>query len=160
MADTSTRDHLVAQLRTLLGAPLAALDLDLEDIDIATAGKRRLLRIAVDKDGGVGMDEIADATREVSLVLDTSEVMGERQYTLEVGSPGVDRPLTEPRHWRRNQDRQVKVKLGDGSSFTGRVSGSDEDTARLEVAGRERVVRLADVVSARVQIEFKRKDDT
>ena len=76
---------------------------------ITPAGKRRILRIAVDKDGGVTLDEVAEATREVNRVLDESDVMGEQPYTLEVTSRGVDRPLTLPRHWRRNADRLVKV---------------------------------------------------
>ena len=61
-----------------------------------------MLRVAVDKDGGVTLDDVADATREVNRVLDGSDVMGEQPYTLEVTSRGVDRPLTLPRHWRRN----------------------------------------------------------
>ena len=96
--------------------PLRALGLDLEAVDITPAGKRRILRVAVDKDGGVTLDEVAEATREVDRVLDDSDVMGEQPYTLEVTSRGVDRPLTLPRHWRRNADRLVKVTFADGES--------------------------------------------
>ena len=71
-------------------------------MEITPAGKRRILRIAVDKDGGVTLDDVAEATREISRVLDASDAMGEQPYTLEVTSRGVDRPLTLPRHWRRN----------------------------------------------------------
>src|SRR3954452_15998727 len=103
-----TRDRLAG----VLGEPLAATGLDVEAIDLTPAGKRRLLRVAVDKDGGVTLDDIAEATKEVSRVLDGpagSDVMGEQPYTLEVTSPGTDRPLTHPRHWRRNQGRLVKA---------------------------------------------------
>ena len=89
--------------------PLRALDLDVEAVELTPAGKRRVLRVAVDGDDGVTLDDVADATREVSEVLDASDVMGEQPYTLEVTSRGVDRPLTLPRHWRRNADRLVKV---------------------------------------------------
>src|SRR5580698_10532942 len=88
-----------------------ALNLDLEGIRITAAGRRRLLRLVVDGDGGVSLDAIALASRELSAVLDDSEVMGEVPYTLEVSSPGVDRPLTERRHWRRAIGRLVTVPL-------------------------------------------------
>jgi ribosome maturation factor RimP len=149
-----TRDRLAS----LLVEPLAAVGLDLEDVDLSSAGRRRVLRIAVDRDGGVSLDDVADATREVSKVLDDSEVMGEQPYTLEVGSPGVDRPLTHPRHWRRNHDRLVDVRLADGARLTGRIAASDDVTATLLVDGEEQQVPLADVERARIQIEFKRKD--
>ncbi|MEP6815103.1 MAG: ribosome maturation factor RimP [Marmoricola sp.] len=163
MTTSSTGDRLVARLTGELTEPLAALGLDLEDLDITTAGKRRMLRVAVDKDGGVTMDDVADGTREVSRVLDATEAMGNTPYTLEVGSPGIDRPLTLPRHWRRNADRLVKVTLVDGSTVTGRITGNvddwDDDTATLLVDGNEQSVPLTEVAKARVQIEFKRKED-
>lgn len=151
-------DALVTRLEQVLHQPLAASGVDLEAVEVQSVGKSRVLRVAVDKDGGVSLDDIADVTREVSGVLDESDVMGAAPYTLEVGSPGVDRPLTHPRHWRRNHDRLVKVTIADGSTFTGRVVGNDEQQARLDVSGRERVVDLDDVRKARVQIEFKRKE--
>lgn len=156
---TSSRDRLVARLIDELAEPLAALGLDLEDVDISAAGKRRMLRVAVDKDGGVTMDDVADGTREVSRVLDETDAMGNQPYTLEVGSPGIDRPLTLPRHWRRNAERLVKVTMADDSTVTGRVAGTDDDTATLLVDGNELTVPLAEVARARVQIEFKRKED-
>jgi ribosome maturation factor RimP len=152
-ADT-TRDRLAG----VLTDPLAAAGLDVEAIELTPAGKRRLLRVAVDKDGGVTMDDIADATREVSRLLDESDVMGEHPYTLEVTSPGTDRPLTLPRHWRRNTGRLVKVTIEDGTSFTGRIVESDETGATLDVDGQQRTVSYADVAKARVQIEFNRKE--
>ena len=100
--------------------------------------------VAIDKDGGVTMDDIADATREVSRLLDDTGVMGEQAYTLEVSSPGVDRPLTLPRHWRRNTRRLVKVTFDEG--------------AVLDVEGTEQRVAYADVKRAKVQIEFKKEN--
>jgi ribosome maturation factor RimP len=145
------RDRLVA----LLTAPLAALGVDLEAVELTSAGRRRMLRVAVDKDGGPTMDDLADATREVSRLLDDSDVMGEQPYTLEVSSRGVDRPLELPRHWRRNVDRLVRADLADGSTVTGRVLAADEDAVTLDVAGAARRVPYADVRRARVQVEFK-----
>src|SRR6476660_10487340 len=120
------KDLVSERLEGELTQPLSALGLDIEAVEISPAGKRRILRVAVDKDGGVTLDDVADATREVNRVLDDSDVMGEMPYTLEVTSRGVDRPLTLPRHWRRNADRLVKVTLTDGSTVTGRIVGSDE----------------------------------
>lgn len=153
-----TTDHTRDRLAEVLTAPLAATGLDVEGVDLSQAGRRRVLRVAVDKDGGVTMDDIADATREVSRVLDGSDVMGEHPYTLEVSSPGTDRPLLLPRHWRRNQGRLVKVALSDGRALTGRITGADDTAARLDVAGTEHVVPFADVAKAKVQLEFNRKE--
>ena len=151
----ATRDRIEAELVD----PLSALGLDVEAVEITPAGKRRILRVAVDKDGGVTLDDVADATREVSRVLDDSDVMGEMPYTLEVTSRGVDRPLSLPRHWRRNADRLVKVSLADGSTVTGRVTASDEERVTLDVDGTARQVFLTDVAKALVQVEFNRKHD-
>ncbi|WP_414689847.1 ribosome maturation factor RimP [Nocardioides sp.] len=149
-----TRDRLAG----VLTDPLSAVGLDLEALELTPAGKRRLLRVAVDKDGGVTLDDIAEATKEVSRLLDESDVMGVQPYTLEVTSPGVDRPLTHPRHWRRNKGRLVKVKCRDGSTVTGRIAGNDDDAASLDVDGTERRVAFADVAKAKVQIELNRRE--
>lgn len=154
MTTDQTRDRLAE----VLTEPLAATGLDVEGLDLTQAGKRRVLRVAVDKDGGVTMDDIADATREVSRVLDGSDVMGERPYTLEVSSPGTDRPLRLPRHWRRNRGRLVKVALSDGRALAGRIADSDDTEARLDVEGTEHVVPFSDVAKAKVQLEFNRKE--
>ncbi len=151
----ATRDRIEAELVD----PLSVMGLDVEAVEITPAGKRRVLRVAIDKDGGVTLDDVADATREVSRVLDESDVMGEMPYTLEVTSRGVDRPLTLPRHWRRNEDRLVKATLADGSTLTGRILGSSEESATLDVEGTRHEVAYSDVAKALVQIEFNRKSD-
>jgi ribosome maturation factor RimP len=144
------------ELLETLEQPLAQSGLDLEGVEVSQAGRRSLVRVLVDQDGGVTLDDIADATHLVSDVLDSSDVMGESPYTLEVTSPGTDRPLTLPRHWRRNTDRLVKVSTLTGDTFTGRVLSTDDDQARLEVDGTTREVAYADVAKAKVQIEFNR----
>ncbi len=149
----ATRDRIEAEIV----APLRVMDLDVEAVEVTPAGKRRVLRVAIDKDGGVTLDDVADATRAVSGVLDDSDVMGEMPYTLEVTSRGVDRPLTLPRHWRRNEDRLVKATLVDGDEITARILASTEESATLDVAGESREVRYDDVVKALVQVEFNRK---
>jgi ribosome maturation factor RimP len=153
----STRDRLAG----VLTDPLAAAGLDVEAIELTQAGKRRMLRVAVDQDGGVTLDDIAEATREVSRILDGPEgdaVLGRAPYTLEVTSPGTDRPLTLPRHWRRNRDRMVKATLTDGRVLTGRVTDSDETRAVLDVDGTAHEVPFDEVAKAKVQLEFNRKE--
>jgi ribosome maturation factor RimP len=140
-------------------APRAGeLGLDLEDVTVTSAGRHRMLRVAVDKDGGVSLDDLAEATRTLSEALDETELMGEHAYTLEVTSPGVDRPLTLPRHWRRNTDRLVTVATTDDGSVTGRIRSSDETGVVLDVDGREQPIAFADVVKAKIQVEFSRKE--
>ncbi len=155
------RDTARDRVEAALVDPLAALSLDVEAVEVTPAGKRRLLRVAVDSDGGVTLDHIAEATREVSRILDEEDLMGEQPYTLEVTSRGVDRPLTLPRHWRRNAGRLVKVTLRDGGALTGRVGASDDDGVVVapQGGGAERRLAYAEIAKALVQVEFNRKAD-
>ena len=149
----AARDRIEAELT----GPLSALGLDVEAVEITPAARRRLLRVAVDKDGGVTHDDLVEADREVSRVLDDSDVMGEQPFTLEVTSRGVDRPLTLPRHWRRNAQRLVKVTLASGEVLTGRITDCDDAGAQVEVGGDRRQVAYGDVRKALVQVEFNRR---
>ena len=151
------QDAIRERIETELVGPLTALELDVEAVEITPAGKRRILRIAVDKDGGVTLDDVADATREISRVLDESDAMGEQPYTLEVTSRGVDRPLVLPRHWRRNVDRLVKVTTTEGETFEGRIATSDDGAACIDVEGTIREIAYGDIARAQVQIEFNRR---
>jgi ribosome maturation factor RimP len=153
----TTADALRERIESELTGPLGALGLDVEAVHVTPAGHHRVLRVAVDGDDGVTLDMIADATKVVSETLDASDVMGERPYTLEVTSRGVDSPLTLPRHWRRNADRLVKVTLREEGTIVGRILEAGEDAARLDVDGVEREVPYADVAKALVQIEFNRR---
>ena len=136
---------------------------DLEDVAVAKAGRRSVVRVVVDKDGGVSLDDVADVSRAVSEALDALDaaepgVLG-GSYVLEVTSPGVDRPLTEPRHWRRSAGRLVRAALHDGGTVTGRVVEADADAAGavvLEVDGAQRSLAYADVARGTVQVEFSR----
>jgi ribosome maturation factor RimP len=149
------RDYRGALLDVLDG-PLAANGLDLEDVQVTTAGRRRVVRVLVDKDGGVSLDDIAEATTSVSAALDSDDVLGDGSYTLEVTSPGVDRPLTSPRHWRRNVDRLVKVTLHTRQTLTGRILEADDTSVTLTCDGRPTRLEYGDIAKARVEIEFNR----
>ena len=149
-------DAVRDRIEQVITTPLAALGLDVEAVELTPAGKRRILRVAVDGDDGVTLDDVAEATRTVGDAIDATDVMGEQPYTLEVTSRGVDRPLTLPRHWRRNADRLVKVERADATPLTGRIVASDDDAATLDVDGEQVRVAYADVTKALVQIEFNR----
>lgn len=144
------------QVADLLAPVLTEAGLDLESVDLTPAGRRTVLRVVVDADGGVTLDQLADTSRAVAKVLDASDIMGAGSYTLEVTSRGVDRPLTEPRHWRRNIGRLVKIVQRDGSQLLGRVSAADESGVDLDVDGVGHRVDYADVAKARVQVEFSK----
>ena len=154
------QDAVRDQIEQELATPLRALGLDVEAVELTPAGKRRVLRIAVDGDDGVTLDDVAEATKRVSEVLDASDVLGEQPYTLEVTSRGVDRPLTLPRHWRRNTDRLVKVTTTDDQTLTGRIVGSDDTGATLDIDGTRSEIAYAEVAKALVQVEFNRKTKT
>jgi ribosome maturation factor RimP len=147
-----------ARLAALVNECVSALGFDVEAIELTPAGNKRVLRIALDRDGGVGIDHITQATRGLSEVLDASDVMGSQPYTLEVTSRGIDRPLTEPRHWRRNIGRLVRLRLADDSSIDGRIGASDDEG--VEIEGRTSSQRLTydQISTALVQTELNRKD--
>lgn len=149
-----------ARLLQLLTPVVTASGHDLEDLSVSPAGKRRVVRVLVDKDGGVTLDDIADVARAVSDLLDGAELdqpdlLG-GSYVLEVSSPGVDRPLTQPRHWRRNIGRLVAVTLPD-EVVTGRLRSADDAEIVLDVDGNRRALSLGQVVSGLVQVEFSHR---
>ena len=148
------------RLEQLAERCVTALGLDLEAVELSQAGKRRVLRIAVDADGGVPIESITDATRELSKALDDTDVMGAQPYTLEVTSRGVDRPLTLLRHWRRNVGRLVVADLVDGSRVKGRITAAEEDAVDVTVDGALRRLPLEDVATARIEAELTRSRST
>jgi len=156
MGKASDRDSLVR----LLSPVVEAQGLDLEDVVVTQAGKRRQLRVVVDQDGGISLDTVAAVSTAVAAQLDDSDAMGGSPYVLEVTSPGVDRPLTAPRHWRRNRTRLVKVATAEATVLEGRLVEVDDDGIGVESDGV--VTRLAwdRVASGRVQVEFNRPAKT
>ena len=151
-----------SQIADTLSPILAQFDLELDALEVLPAGKRRLLRVVVDGDGPDGhgplLDDIAEASKALSAALDASDAVGTAAYTLEVSSRGVTRPLTLPRHWRRNRGRLVAVLTSDGDRLLGRIVSADEDGIRLNVDGSEREFGYAEVARAQVQVELARKE--
>ncbi|WP_131747923.1 ribosome maturation factor RimP [Frankia sp. Cppng1_Ct_nod] len=176
------RRSVHAELVDLLTPELAADGFDLEEVGITRAGSRSVVRVVVDRDGGVDLDAVAAASRVVAAVLDAADTAAADTaaagtaaagrgspvagpYVLEVTSPGVDRPLVAPRHWRRARGRLVSVQTRDGRQILGRVHTSGPDFVELAVDGRRTAggeavrISFADVVRAAVQVEFRAIDE-
>ena len=155
-------------VRDALSPALDGLGLLLEDATITPAGNRRVLRVVVDAAEttapALSLDDVAEASRTVSQVLDESDVMGQQPYVLEVSTPGVDRALTQPRHFARNLNRLVRVVLTDGEAVLGRVTSADEALV-LQVPGPGKgttdtcVLSWPRVARGQVQVEFSRSDE-
>ncbi|MEU5274121.1 ribosome maturation factor RimP [Streptomyces hygroscopicus] len=151
------------RLRGLLEPLVSARDLDLEEVEVTPAGRRRVLRVVVDSDDGVQLDTCAELSRDISQTLDDTDAMGQTPYVLEVTSPGAERPLTEPRHYRRATGRLMRARLTDGGELVARIITVDDEGLDLEVPGvkgrKPTARRLAfeEISKARVEIEFNRK---
>jgi ribosome maturation factor RimP len=150
-------------LEPVVADAVARAGFDLEHLHVQQAGRRQLVKVVVDSDSaeaGIGLDQVAEVSRAVAAALDELEdsrtagsLLG-GSYTLEVTSPGLDRPLTKPRHWRRARLRKVAVRSGE-DAFTARVGEADEQGVRLLVDDEVRHVRYSDVEHAVIEVEFR-----
>ena len=135
----------------------------IEEVQIASPGNHRIVTCVVDGPTPLNLDQVTVASRVISELLDSASFMGETPFTLEVTSPGVDRPLTQPRHWTKNLTRLIKVTLNNGETIIGRLTEFDGDAAKLveNIKGRikEHSVAFADIKRDVVEVEFKRKDE-
>lgn len=150
------------QISELITPALHQAGYFLEDVNIVSPGQHRIVTVIVDGESGLNLDQVTVASKLVSELLDEAPFMGETPFTLEVTSPGIDRPLTLPRHFAKNVDRLLKVTKNDGVVLTGRIRSNTESDVTLEVAEKKEVkevtVALADIKRATVEIEFNRKD--
>ncbi len=150
------------QISELITPALHQAGYFLEDVNIVSPGQHRIVTVIVDGESGLNLDQVTVASKLVSELLDEAPFMGETPFTLEVTSPGIDRPLTLPRHFAKNVDRLLKVTKNDGVVVIGRIRTNTENDVTLEVAEKKEVkevtVALADIKRATVEIEFNRKD--
>ena len=131
----------------------------LEEVSVTPAGKRRIVSVVIDReDSNPSLDEVTLVSKSVSAILDDYSQLGSMPFTLEVTTPGVDRPLTQPRHWRKNIGRLVKVTPVEGEKFVGRIKSVSNEGAILEFPAEESTVTFAQVKRAVIEIEFNRKD--
>lgn len=150
-----SKERVIALLSDLIHAK----GFDLEDVTVASAGKHSAVRIMVDREQGIDLDTLPTLSRQISDVFDGVSDFGEAPYTLEVTTPGIDRPLTHERHWRRARGRTVRIELA-GEKFDGRVGVLDGGVVTIVTRTKgvlaTRAVELSDVVKAVVQVEFSR----
>jgi ribosome maturation factor RimP len=144
------------RVREVVEPAVTAAGYDLEDVTVTAAGRRSVVRVIVDRDDGVDLDAVAEVARLVSDTLDGDDPTGDAPYTLEVSSPGVDRPLTEPRHWRRASGRLVKAGVRDDADVTGRVVATDDSGVTFDLDGQQRRVPYDALGPGKVQVEFSR----
>ena len=131
----------------------------LEEVSVTPAGKRRIVSVVIDReDSNPSLDEVTLVSKSVSAILDDYSQLGSMPFTLEVTTPGVDRPLTQPLHWRKNIGRLVKVTPVEGEKFVGRIKSVSNEGAILEFPAEESTVTFAQVKRAVIEIEFNRKD--
>ena len=130
---------------------LEALGFYLEDVTIISAGRRSMLTVIVDGDTHLSLDQVTSATKAIGEIVESVQSLGETPFTLEVTSPGLDRPLTKVRHWQKNINRLVKVVLLDGSEIKGRIKDVNEVSATVD----EKNISYSDIKRATLEIEFK-----
>ncbi|MBY6350234.1 ribosome maturation factor RimP [Rhodococcoides corynebacterioides] len=155
-----SRDRVVELISAHAANPgFAEGEFDVEEVSVSKAGSRSVVKVVVDRDAGFELDVLAAISRQISGVLDAATEFGDSPYTLEVTTPGVDRPLTEPRHWRRARGRAVTVTIGD-EAVDGRVGESRPESGEIDLVIKSRsgpqvrTIRSADIRSAVVRVEF------
>ncbi len=141
------------QVLAVITPAIESLGFYIEDITITSAGKRSLLTVIVDGDTHLSLDQVTVATKAISEIVENLPTLGNNPFTLEVTSPGLDRPLTKPRHWRKNQDRLIKIVLTDGKEIKGRIKDSTENAVTVD----EQTINFADIKRATLEVEFKKE---
>lgn len=143
----SNKEQVIAAITPII----ESLGFYVEDIAITSAGKRSMLTVIVDGDTHLSLDQVTVATKAISEIVENLPTLGNNPFTLEVTSPGLDRPLTKPRHWQKNKDRLIKIILNDGKEITGRIKDSTQSAVTVD----EQVINFADMKRATLEIEFK-----
>ncbi len=146
-----------AELSELLAPVVADAGLELVDIEVIGSGRAQTLRVTVDREGGVDLEAIAETTRALNPVLDATDAVPV-SYTLEVSSPGLERPLRRPEHYTRALGQLVSVKFRDADGVArrsrGTLTAADDKRLALDVDGDVQSIAYADVVSARTVFEW------
>jgi ribosome maturation factor RimP len=153
---------LTDSIAELIEPAVTAQGFYLEEVQLVSPGKHRIVTCIVDGEISLNLDQVTSVSRAISELLDEAPIMGDTPFTLEVTSPGVDRPLTKPRHFAKNVDRLLKITKTDGEVVTGRITSNTESEVVLSVVSKkettEVTVAISDIKRAVVEIEFNRKD--
>jgi ribosome maturation factor RimP len=150
---------LVNNLTELLTPAVTRAGFVLEEVTVTPVGKRRLVAVVVDcEDRNPSLDEVTVVSKEVSAILDNYTQMGEMPFTLEVTTPGIDRPLTQGRHWKKNVGRLVKITPKTGEKYIGRIASVKDNAVTIEIKGKESEISFAEISRAQIEVEFNRKE--
>ena len=150
---------LVNNLTELLTPAVTRAGFVLEEVTVTPVGKRRLVAVVVDcEDRNPSLDEVTVVSKEVSAILDSYTQMGEMPFTLEVTTPGIDRPLTLGRHWKKNVGRLVKITPKTGEKYIGRIASVKDNAVTIEIKGKESEISFAEISRAQIEVEFNRKE--
>ena len=150
---------LVNNLTELLTPAVTQAGFVLEEVTVTPVGKRRLVAVVVDcEDRNPSLDEVTVVSKEVSAILDNYTQMGEMPFTLEVTTPGIDRPLTQGRHWKKNVGRLVKITPKTGEKYIGRITLVKDNAVTIEIKGKESEISFAEISRAQIEVEFNRKE--
>lgn len=150
---------LAENLTEVLSPAIQRAAFVLEEVTVTPVGKRRLISVVIDREeSNPSLDEVTAVSKVISEILDNYSQLGEMPFTLEVTTPGVDRPLTLPRHWKKNIGRLVKISPTQGEKLVGRISAFDGANVTLELNKEERVLSLSEISRAQIEIEFNRKE--
>lgn len=153
---------LLQEITIAITSAVESHGLILEEVSVASPGNRRLITCVVDSLGSINLDDVTVASKEISAILDAADFLGETPFTLEVTSPGVDRPLTQPRHWQKNLTRLVRSVMVNGEVVTGRVDAVHDESVCVVVPGKvAKKIELpfVEIKRAQVEIEFNRKGE-
>jgi len=142
---------LLEEIAVAITPAIEAAGCYLEEVTLTPAGKRKIMTVIVDGDTNLSLDQVTAVSKEVSAIVEVLPALGDTPFTLEVTSPGVDRPLTHPRHWRKNHGRLIKVTLEDGKVVKGRIGDSTE----IDVEIDSLKIAYAAMKRALIEIEFK-----
>ncbi len=145
---------MASDLHKELVPHLSDTEFILEEVDIRKAGRRLLVQISFDSENVLNLDDIASVSRKVDHIIEDENLLGDRAFTLEVSSRGIDRPLTHIRHFRKNVSRMVEVTT-DEETFIDRIKSVDGTTIEFESHSS---LELQAIKNALVQIEFKKLD--
>ncbi|MEY3156140.1 MAG: hypothetical protein RL257_160 [Actinomycetota bacterium] len=150
---------LANNLTELLSPVITKAGFVLEEVTVTPVGKRRLVAVVIDReDTNPSLDEVTVVSKEVSAILDNYSQMGEMPFTLEVTTPGIDKPLVLPRHWKKNIGRLVKITPKQGEKYVARIQGFADNQITLELKNESLIVSLSDIAKAQIEVEFNRKE--
>jgi ribosome maturation factor RimP len=151
--------NLASNITEVLNPAVTRAGFILEEVKVTPIGKRRLVSVVVDcENRNPSLDEVTVVSKEVSSILDSYSQLGETPFTLEVTTPGIDRPLTELRHWRKNVGRLVKITPIDGEKYIARIMAVNPRDVQLEIKGKEAIIPFTGISRAYIEVEFNRKD--